>query len=235
MAERRKKEHQTAYFDYNLLFIVIFTLCFGLVMLYSSSSYTSANDYGDSAHYLKLQIRNILLGTVAMAFLAKVDYTVWRKYGTIAYVVAFGLCTVVILTGFGKSSHGSSRWLQLGPISFQPSEVSKLAVIIFLAMLIEKIPKQLGKFMSLVKVMIIILPLVAVIAYSNLSTAVIVFGIAVCMLFVASPKYIHFVAVAGAGVAFIIAFISFASYRSDRIDAWLHPETAGDKGYQTLM
>ena len=235
MAERRKKEHQTAYFDYNLLFIVIFTLCFGLVMLYSSSSYTSANDYGDSAHYLKLQIRNILLGAVAMAFFAKVDYRIWRKYGTIAYVLAFGLCTVVILTGFGKSSHGSSRWLQLGPISFQPSEVSKLAVIIFLAMLIEKIPKQLGKFMSLVKVMIIILPLVAVIAYSNLSTAVIVFGIAVCMLFVASPKYIHFVAVAGAGVAFIIAFISFASYRSDRIDAWLHPETAGDKGYQTLM
>jgi cell division protein FtsW len=82
-----------------------------------------------------------------------------------------------------------------------------------------------------------LIPLVGVIAYSNLSTAVIVLGIAVCMLFVASSKYKPFLVIGVLGVAFILIFIFAmgAGYRSDRVDAWLHPETAGDSGYQTLM
>ena len=67
------------------LFILIFLLCFGLVMLYSSSSYTSANLYDDSAHYLKLQFRNILVGVIPMYFFARVDYHFWKKFGFFAY------------------------------------------------------------------------------------------------------------------------------------------------------
>lgn len=238
MARRRKDgKKATAYFDYNLLFILIFLLCFGLVMLYSSSSYTSANLYDDSAHYLKLQFRNILVGVIPMYFFAKVDYHFWKKCGFFAYFCSFALCVLVMfpIPGLTRSSHGQSRWLNLGPLSFQPSELAKLAVIIFLAMLIERIPKKLGNFSSIIKVMVIMFPLFAVIAYSNLSTAVIVFGIAVCMLFVASPKYKQFVIVGAAGVSFVVAFIMLASYRSGRVQAWLHPETAGDDGYQTLQ
>lgn len=237
MSKRKSREKGTTYFDYNLLFIIIFLLCFGLVMLYSSSSYTSANTYGDSAHYLKLQIRNILVGLVPMIFFAKVDYRVWRKFGTFAYICSFLLCVLVMIPipGLTRSSHGQSRWLNLGPFSFQPSELAKLAVIIFLAMLIEKIPKQLDKFASIIKVGALLLPLLGVVAYSNLSTAVIIFGIAVCMLFVASPKYAQFIGVGVAGVAFVIFFIVFASYRGSRVEAWLDPEAAGDAGFQTLM
>ena len=238
MARRRKDgKKATAYFDYNLLFILIFLLCFGLVMLYSSSSYTSANLYDDSAHCLKLQFRNILVGVIPMYFFAKVDYHFWKKFGFFAYFCSFALCVLVMfpIPGLTRSSHGQSRWLNLGPLSFQPSELAKLAVIIFLAMLIERIPKKLGNFSSIIKVMVIMFPLFAVIAYSNLSTAVIVFGIAVCMLFVASPKYKQFVIVGAAGVSFVVAFIMLASYRSGRVQAWLHPETAGDDGYQTLQ
>lgn len=238
MARRRKDgKKATAYFDYNLLFILIFLLCFGLVMLYSSSSYTSANLYDDSAHYLKLQFRNILVGVIPMYFFARVDYHFWKKFGFFAYFCSFALCVLVMfpIPGLTRSSHGQSRWLNLGPLSFQPSELAKLAVIIFLAMLIERIPKKLGNFSSIIKVMVIMFPLLAVIAYSNLSTAVIVFGIAVCMLFVASPKYKQFVVVGVAGVSFVVAFIMLASYRSGRVQAWLHPETAGDDGYQTLQ
>ena len=238
MARRRKDgKKATAYFDYNLLFILIFLLCFGLVMLYSSSSYTSANLYDDSAHYLKLQFRNILVGVIPMYFFAKIDYHFWKKFGFFAYLCSFALCVLVMfpIPGLTRSSHGQSRWLNLGPLSFQPSELAKLAVIIFLAMLIERIPKKLGNFSSIIKVMVIMFPLLAVIAYSNLSTAVIVFGIAVCMLFVASPKYKQFVVVGVAGVSFVVAFIMLASYRSGRVQAWLHPETAGDDGYQTLQ
>ena len=238
MARRRKDgKKATAYFDYNLLFTLIFLLCFGLVMLYSSSSYTSANLYDDSAHYLKLQFRNILVGVIPMYFFAKVDYHFWKKFGFFAYFCSFALCVLVMfpIPGLTRASHGQSRWLNLGPLSFQPSELAKLAVIIFLAMLIERIPKKLGDFSSIIKAMVIMFPLFAVIAYSNLSTAVIVFGIAVCMLFVASPKYKQFVIVGAAGVSFVVAFIMLASYRSGRVQAWLHPETAGDDGYQTLQ
>ena len=130
MAKKARKK-TAAYFDYNLLFIVIFLLCFGLVMLYSSSAYTSANKYGDSAYYLKRQIRNIAIGAVFMYLTAKIDYRFWKKFYTFAYVVAFMLCILVYVPGIGTDSHGSSRWLALGPIQFQPSEIAKLVVILF--------------------------------------------------------------------------------------------------------
>jgi cell division protein FtsW len=142
-----------------------------------------------------------------------------------------------LIPGVGTSSHGSSRWRAIGPISFQPSEFAKIGVIIFLATVVEKIPKQMNKSSGIFKVLAMLIPLVGVIAYSNLSTAVIVLGIAVCMLFVASPKYKPFLVIGVLGIAFILIFIFAmgAGYRSDRVDAWLHPETAGDSGYQTLM
>jgi cell division protein FtsW len=238
MAEKvAKKKRAITYFDYNLLFILIFIMCFGLVMLYSSSSYTASNKFGDSAYYLKRQLKAIGIGFLPMVFLAWKDYSTWKKYGLLAYFVAFVLCAIVLIPGVGTSSHGSSRWLAIGPLSFQPSEAAKIGVIIFLATVVEKIPKQMNKASGIFKVLALLIPLVGVIAYSNLSTAVIVLGIAVCMLFVASSKYKPFVVIGILGAAFILIFIFAmgAGYRSDRVDAWLHPETAGDSGYQTLM
>jgi cell division protein FtsW len=172
-----------------------------------------------------------------MVFFAKVDYRVWRKFGTFAYLFSFLLCVLVMfpIPGLVRSSHGQARWLNLGPFSFQPSELAKLAVIFFLAMLIEKISRSLEKFRNVVKVGLIILPLFAVVAKGNLSTAVIILGIAVCMLFVASPKILGFFAIGGVGAIGVGCFIMFAGYRAVRVNAWLHPETAGDAGYQTMQ
>lgn len=231
----REKKKKIAYFDYNLLFLIIFLLSFGLVMLYSSSAYISANKYGDDAYYLKRQLRNIGLGAVMMFIMAKIDYRIWKKFGTLAYFGSFVLCILVFMPGIGSSSHGSSRWIDLGPVSFQPSEVAKLGIIIFLAALIEKVPRQMGDWKTLAKIFAMTIPLLGIVAYSNLSTAVIIFGIIACMLFVASPKYSHFVILGLLGGAFIVFFILFAGYRGNRVKAWLHPETAGDSGYQTMM
>ncbi len=231
----REKKKKIAYFDYNLLFLIIFLLSFGLVMLYSSSAYISANKYGDDAYYLKRQLRNIGLGAVMMFIMAKIDYRIWKKFGTLAYFGSFVLCILVFIPGIGSSSHGSSRWIDLGPVSFQPSEVAKLGIIIFLAAIIEKVPRQMGDWKTLAKIFAMTIPLLGIVAYSNLSTAVIIFGIIACMLFVASPKYSHFVILGLLGVAFIVFFILFAGYRGNRVKAWLHPETAGDSGYQTMM
>lgn len=82
----------------------------------------------------------------------------------------------------------------------------------------------MGDFKTLVKVMAIVLPVVGVVAYNNLSTAIIILGIAVCMLFVASPKYSHFLIVGGVVLAVGVIFIALASYRAERIQIWLHPE-----------
>lgn len=234
--EVKRTEKAISYFDYNLLFLIIFLVCFGLVMLYSSSSYIAANsalfNY-DGAYYLKKQLRNILIGAVGMVVLTMIDYRVWKRFSILAYMGSLALCVAVIFVG--SDSHGSTRWLDIGPISFQPSEIAKIGIILFLAMMLEKVAKQLKSGWNLLKVLFLIAPVIVVVAISNLSTAVILAGITVCMLFVASPKYSHFIAVGIAGVCFVVVFIVTAGYRMGRIEAWLDPEAAGDLGYQTLQ
>jgi cell division protein FtsW len=234
--QKERTKRSVSYFDYNMLFILIVLVGFGLVMLYSSSSYTATNKFGDSAYYLKHQLFAMGLGLFPMVVLIAVDYRRWKKWGLIAYFVAFALCVAVFIPGIGVERNGSTRWIKItSSVQFQPSEFAKLAIIVFLAVVIEKIPKQMEKPVNLVKVLAMLIPVVGPIAYANLSTAIIIVGIAVCMLFVASPKYKPFALIAGLGVLFVVLFISLSSYRGGRIEAWLHPETAGDKGYQTMQ
>ena len=206
MARRRKNEKRQKsirYFDYSLLFLIIFLLCFGLIMLYSTSSYYGSTRFNDAAYYVKRQMYASALGIVAMLFISRIPYKFWMQLSTLAYFVALVLCTAVIFVG--TSAKGQSRWLRIGPIQFQPSEIAKIAVIIFLATIIYKTPKRIGEIMSLLKIMLLISPVLAVVAYNNLSTAIIILGIAVCMLFVASPKYLQFILM-GIGVCLFGAF-----------------------------
>ena len=227
--QTEKKKKPIKYFDYSLLFLIIFLLCFGLVMLYSTSSYAGSNKFGDASYFVKKQLFATGLGIVGMYIVSKIPYRFWMKVSSMAYLAAIVLCTAVIF--IGTEANGQARWLKIGPLSFQPSEFAKFAVIIFLATVIYKTPQKMGEFMSLVKIMAIVLPIVAVVAYNNLSTAIIILGIAVCMLFVASPKYSHFVLMAAAVGVVGVVFISFEAYRMDRIKIWLNPE-AYEKGYQ---
>ena len=235
--KNREKKRTISYFDYNLLFLIIFLICFGLVMLYSSSSYLCANSakYNyDGAYYLKLQVRNALIGAAGMAFFAWVDYRVWKKFALLAYFVSIGLCVAVIF--IGSESHGQARWIDLGPISFQPSEVEKVGLIVFMALVLELRAKQLDVWRNLARVFGLLLPVVGTVAYNNLSTAIIIAAISVCMIFVASPKYSHFLALGGVAIALAIAGIAMFPYRLGRVDAWLHPESvSSDATFQTMQ
>jgi len=232
----KERKATRSYFDYSLLFILFFLICFGLIMLYSSSSYTSANKYGDSAYYLKLQVRNYLIGFVAMVVLIFLDYHLWEKMAFFIYIVSLALCVAVYIPGLGTSSHGSSRWLALGPISFQPSEVGKVAVIIFMALLIEKVPKEMDHFGGIMKVMCFLLPMVGLVAYMNLSTAIIIVGIACCMTFCASSKVKPFFGVALVLIGLGIVAIFAKGYRAGRLSSFFHPEQASaDDVYQTYQ
>ncbi|MCD8156858.1 MAG: putative lipid II flippase FtsW [Clostridiales bacterium] len=235
MSGRRKKEKTKKYFDYSLLFLIVFLLGFGLVMLYSVSAYEAQSEFGDATYYLRHQARNTLIGLVGMVIAARIPYQVWRNrwVSRFVYGFAFLLCAAVIAVG--NDANGSTRWLQIGPISFQPSEIAKVAVIIYLAAILSRMPKQIRDFKSILKIMVRVAPLLAVIAYSNLSTAIIVAGICVLMMFVASPKYSHFLVLGLLVVGFGAVFILTQPYRSDRIMAWLHPEDYPDEAYQTLQ
>ena len=238
MARRQKKKRQIKYFDYSLLFIIIFLICFGLVMLYSTSAYDAQLTFKDPTHYLKRQGFAFGLGLTGMFVISRFDYRIWKKFGGVAYLVAILLSTLVLIPGIGIEHNYSRRWLGIpnSSLEFQPSEFAKLAVIMFLASMICRFPKKMAKFSTVVKVMLFILPLFALIAYNNLSTAIIVMGIGVAMIFVASPKYLQFVIVGAVGVLGIVLFLVLpsAGYRGERVEMWLHPENYA-KGYQTLQ
>lgn len=227
-----KRQKNIRYFDYSLLMIVFFLVCFGLVMLYSTSAYNGQVKFKDAAYYLKKQLVADILGIGVMLVVSRIDYRIWKNFWLLAYIAAFGLCVLVLF--IGDELNGAKRWLDLKIVSFQPSELAKLAVIVFLATIISQMPKQLGKFSTLVKIMVVIMPLVAVVASENLSTAIIILGIAISLVFVASPKYLQFLVTGGAVAAFGFIFIQMESYRAERLLIWRNPEKY-EKGYQTLQ
>lgn len=225
-------EKKKVYFDFTLLFLIVVLLGFGMVMLYSTSSYEAYDKFGDSMYYLKRQLRSILLGVVAMIILARIDYHKLKKFATASYVLSFILCAAVPF--IGVEINNSKRWLGVGSLTFQPSEIAKIAAILFFAMMICKISGQLKRIKTLIIMIAFALPVVAVVAASNLSTAIIIFGIVVVMAFIASPKVWHFLAIALLFVGIGVVFITTKGYRAERIDIWLDPE-AHEKGYQTVQ
>ena len=130
--------------------------------------------------------------------------------------------------------NGSKRWLSFGPFSFQPSEFAKVAVILFLTYIILRNAEKMWKFSTVCKIVISVLPIVGLVGASNLSTAVIILGIAVILVFVASPKYGQFAWMVCLGCAFMGIFLAMESYRLERLQIWQHPEKY-EKGYQTLQ
>lgn len=224
------------YFDYSLLFIIIFLLCFGLVMLYSTSSYNAQLKTGSSTFYLYKQIQSTILGIIVMGAVALFDYHRLPSLAIIGYPFSI-LLVALVLTPLGVEYNGARRWISIG-VQFQPAEIVKVVLIVFMAYIISKSGKKIKSFKTLVKLFIlVIIPVVCIAIFTkNLSSAIIIAGIGVVMLFVASPKYLQFVIVGGVGVAGISAFIYAERFRMGRIMAWLNPEVYSQEGgYQILQ
>ena len=219
-------------YDYILLGVVILFVIVGSIILYSTSAYNGQNKFDDSFYYLKKQLFATSLGLAGMYVMTQIDYHIWQRFAVPAYLLAIGLSFAVLL--IGDEYNGSKRWLSFGPLSFQPSEYAKVAVIIFLANFIIKHGKQMRKMKDLLLVMITILPIVGLVGASNLSTAIIILGIGVVLVFVASPIYAKFVWLGGSGIGFLAIFLALESYRMERIAIWRNPEKY-EKGYQTLQ
>ena len=204
----------------------------GLIVLYNTSAYNGRVKFQDEYYYLKKQFFATLLGLVCMYLTASIDYHVWQKFALPAYVLSLMLSFAVLFVG--AEYNGSKRWLSFGPLSFQPSEFAKLAVILFLAWLIVKVEKKIKKIKILLFVMLSILPIVGLVGAGNLSTAIIILGIGVVLVFVASPTYAHFIWLGICGAGFMTIFLTLESYRLERLAIWRNPELY-EKGYQTLQ
>lgn len=237
--EANKRMH--SYYDYSLLFLILFLVCFGLVMIYSTSSYNAQRIYGNATHFLERQALFAGLGILVMLFVSKIDYRILTKnlpVIKIKPVVALYLMCMVLQSYvliFGAEIKGSKRWIDMGPLGrFQPSELTKIAIIIFTAYIVNLAPKRLDKFRGFIRVLLFIAPLLGLIIIENFSTALIATVIMVSICFVASRKKAYYVISALMFGAVGSIFVFFVSYRSDRIDAWLNVETA-DNGYQILQ
>ena len=246
---KRKFGNRRGLLDYSLLFIVLFLLSFGLVMLYSVSSYEAAVEYkGDAAYYLRRQMVFTVFGLILMAGVSLIPYTFWKKVSVLAYLMSVGL--IVLVIPFGMEVNGAKRWIRIPglPMQLQPAEVAKIGVIILSAMIVEKLGRRaLATMRGFVFPMIPAL-IVAVMLWKitdNLSSAIIVVAIVFGMLFVACPDYGKFIAIAAvvavAGVAIVWYIVNSADtgsmgFRGERVLAWLDPQQyAGGKGYQTIQ
>ena len=233
-----RKKTKKSYFDYSLMFLIIFMLAFGLLMLYSTSSYNAAIEFGDSTYYLKKQFKSTLLGLAVMFIVANIDYHKLTWAGIVGYVTSLILIALV-LSPLGNEVNGARRWIIIGGMSIQPAEVAKLALIMLLALVINNRRQNIRKLGVTARIFALCIPPAAEILLitKNMSSALIIVGITFVMLFVSSPKYSHYIILGAAGVSLIFAYLFLGSgFRSERVDAWMDPESyASGKGYQTLQ
>ena len=244
--DESKVPNKIQYFDYSLLAIVIFLVCFGLVMLYSTSSYSAQVKFGDSMYFFKRQAI-ISAGSVGvMLFVSIIHYHWYARLAKLAYWVSFVLMALV-LTPLGVEAYGARRWIQL-PFgqTMQPAEVTKITVIMFIPLLICKAGKRIKDWEVFGKIFLWGVAAAAGVYFltDNLSTAIIVFGMVCIMLFVVHPLTAPFVTLAAAASVLIVIVVkildvlmdSSSNFRIGRILVWLHPEEYSSKGgFQVLQ
>ena len=218
--------------DYVLLILVLLLVVFGLVVLYSTSAYNGRVKFADPAYYLRKQFFATCIGLFSMYLVSCMDYRRLQNYAWIGYGIALMLSTAVLFVG--REYNGSKRWLALGPLSFQPSEYAKLAVVVLLAAIVSRNASHMKSWKYMFLVILLILPVVGLVGSNNLSTAIIILGIAVILIFVANPRFLPFLWIGGTGVGFIGIFLSLESYRLERLAIWRNPELY-EKGYQTMQ
>ena len=237
------------YFDYSLVAILICLVCFGLVMLYSTSAYSSMKITGQksSIFYLKKQIIFCLAGFFVMWFICRfIDYHWYIKRAKLLYWVSIILMALV-QSPIGKGAKGAKRWIMLPGIGqFQPSEVAKIAVILFIPVVICKLGKKINTKEGFIHVMVWGLLSAACVYFltDNLSTAIIVMGISIIMIFIVHRKTKIFFVAAGGGLAAILVGVKILgmvlttskSFRMRRVLVWLNPENyASEGGYQIMQ
>ncbi len=233
------------YFDYDLLMILVFLMCFGLVMLYSTSAYSANADFGNDMFYFSKQAIVSAVSFAFMLFVSKLDYHVYGAFSWQIYYISLFLM-LLVKTPLGVEAYGSRRWLQLpGNMTLQPSEIAKIAVILLIPYEICRLGPKIQSKKGIERVCAVgaVAAGGVMVLTDNLSTAIIVAGITGILIFVAHPKIKPFLQLIAAGAVVVVVGLSYLSanisssenFRLRRIITWLDPENHADEGGFQVM
>ena len=233
------------YFDYDLLMILVFLMCFGRVMLYSTSAYSANADFGNDMFYFSKQAIISAVSFAFMLFVSKLDYHVYGAFSWQIYYISLFLM-LLVKTPLGVEAYGSRRWLQLpANMTLQPSEIAKIAVILLIPYEICRLGPKIQSKKGLERVCAVgaVAAGGVMVLTDNLSTAIIVAGITGILIFVAHPKTKPFLKLIAAGAMVVVVGLSYLSanisssenFRLRRIITWLDPENHADEGGFQVM
>lgn len=242
----KKKVWQRSGFDYPLFTIVIILLAFGIVMMFSASYATAYDSLGDSLYYVKRQIAFGIGGIVVMLILSSIDYHIYIAKGILGAITIVSVVLMLAVKVMGTTQGGAERWLAIGELTFQPSEILKFALICILAFYTEKKYAHIKEFRRGFLPFSIVLAVSCglVLIQPHLSATVIIFVIGFCMMFVAGVNVKHLLLMLLCLVTLIILGVIVLesmgySYFDDRIQSFLAPESDTDdvtfQTYQSLV
>ena len=234
-AKKKKNLNAVSGIDWMLVLIVVVLLIFGLIMLYSASSYNSQIKFGTSAWYVKKQIFSTLIGLVGMFVIAFVPVNFWRKAAIPLYILGV-ISVLLILTPLGgEEINGAKRWLDLKVISVQPAEILKIALVAAMAFFIAKFIKYLDDWRIYVIGFSICLIACALTLFvtDDLGTAIIIFAMGFVMMLVAAPRVLYLIITIVVALAAVVGVILIKPNKLVRVKAWMHlDQYSDDIGYQ---
>ncbi|MFA7169506.1 MAG: putative lipid II flippase FtsW [Candidatus Paceibacterota bacterium] len=214
-------------YDKILIVDTILLLLFGLVMISSASVVLSYSKFGNNYYYLSHQFfYGLLPGVVLAFFAARTDYRKFKKLAPLFLLVTLALLLVVFVPGLSLDNRGVSSWISVAGMSFQPSELAKLTLIIYLAAWLEERKNKINDFSEgfIPFLMIIALIAIPILKQPDLGTLVVMCAIAFAMYFIAGAGFTYIMILALGGAAGVMVLIKLAPYRMQRLTTFLHPE-----------
>ena len=223
--------------DLFFLAAVLLLAGWGVVCVYAASSYNAEVQYGDEFYFFKKQLIGFVLGTAAMAGVSFIPYERLKKIGIPALVVSLVLLALVFIPGLGRSNYGATRWIGIGPITIQPSELAKLGFVLFAAGYFAKDPARMRTLRGCLPVLGAGLGIcVLIILEPNMSVTMCVGAIMIGMLFLAGASKKALAAVCVPVLLAVPALIIAEPYRLQRLSAFMDPwASPKEEGYQLIQ
>ena len=219
--------------------VVIILALFGVLAVYSASWYVAETQYGDAWYFVKKQSIGFVLGVVAMCCCGKLDYYKFKKkhFSIMALIIPIVLLALVFIPGIGKTSYGATRWIGIGGITIQPSELAKYGFVIFVSTYMSE---NMGEMRSLKGVLPVLITggiiCVLIIIEPNMSVTMCVGLLMLAMLFLGGMKIKHFLIIFLPALAAVPLLIIAEPYRLSRLSAFLDPwESPRGEGYQLIQ
>ena len=222
----------------NLLIIAVTILAvLGAVFIYSASKYSALSTYNDQFYFVKKQVLGIVIGSVVMAITCFFDYEKLKKINLLFAIVTLVLLGLVFVPGVGVENYGAKRWIGIGTLTLQPSELAKFSLILFSASYISKNPEKCRSFIGVMPILIYGLILcVLIMLEPNMSITVCVATLMITMLFCAGLKVKYFFILVIPAIIFAVILIVIEPYRLSRLSAFLDPwSNPKGEGYQLLQ